>query len=324
VGGRWATAWKNWAHYESFFSQMVRWSMRPPGDDGQYTVATELVDGQVEVIVTALDKDDEFRNFLDLAGKVVGPAMEPLDLRLEQVAPGRYRGTFAAEDAGSYFVILGSEGGGVSIRTGVDVPYSAEFRQRETNDTLLRNLARLVPEGGTEGLVIETAAVNTDPEALRSGNVFRHDLPPATSSQGVWPLLLLLGSCLFFGDVFIRRVHVHFGWVAPMLAAARDRVLRRERQAVPSEYMERLRSRKAELTDAIETRRAAARFEPTADPTSPSPPRDALDAGPAAPPVRQPPPPGVSLTPDQQPAEESYTERLLKAKKKVWDERDEK
>ena len=88
AGKRWAAAWTDWDNYDKFFSQMVRWSMRPVGDTGKFTVATDVEDGKVKLVITALDKDDEFLNFLDMAGTVVGPDMKPIDLDVKQTAPG--------------------------------------------------------------------------------------------------------------------------------------------------------------------------------------------------------------------------------------------
>ena len=66
--------------------------MRPVGDTGKFTVATEVQEGEVMVVVTALDKDDQFVNFLNLGGIVVGPDMKPIDVAVQQTAPGRYVG----------------------------------------------------------------------------------------------------------------------------------------------------------------------------------------------------------------------------------------
>ena len=65
AGKRWATDWTHWDEYDKLFSQIVRWSMRPAGDQGKFTVTTDLENGKVRVTVTALDKDDEFLNFLE-------------------------------------------------------------------------------------------------------------------------------------------------------------------------------------------------------------------------------------------------------------------
>ena len=119
--------------YDKFFSQIVRWSMRPSGDSGKFTVATDVQDGKVKVVVTALDKDDEFLNFLNLGSTVIGPDMKPIDLEIKQTAPGRYVGEFDAQKTGSYLLMLSPGPGTAPIRTGVNVPYSDEFRERETN-----------------------------------------------------------------------------------------------------------------------------------------------------------------------------------------------
>ena len=176
AGHRWAAQWTGWENYEKLFAQMVRWSMRPAGDQGKFTVATEAKDGKVQVVITALDKDDEFLNFLNMGGNVVGPDMKPIDLKIRQTAPGRYVGEFDAKDAGSYFLMV-SPGPGLSpILTGVNVPYSAEFLDREPNDGLLKDLAALEPKGS------EAGADDRGPTA-RGSSTLEHDTSPAQSDQ---------------------------------------------------------------------------------------------------------------------------------------------
>ena len=78
--------------------------------------------------------------------------------------------------------------------------------------------------------------------------------------------------------MFIRRVHVSFAWLSPLVAAAVRKVLRRPVELAPSPVMARLRSRKAEVTQSLEQRRAAARFEPSPDaPTEPALVAEAID-----------------------------------------------
>ena len=50
-------------------------------------------------------------------------------------------------------------------------------------------------------------------DLLLEVNSFRHDLLKANSSQDIWYYLVLAASCLYFGDVFLRRVQVSFDWV---------------------------------------------------------------------------------------------------------------
>ena len=47
---------------------MIRWSMRPTGDPAKFSVATDVEDDRVHFVVNALDKDDEFLNFLEMTG----------------------------------------------------------------------------------------------------------------------------------------------------------------------------------------------------------------------------------------------------------------
>ena len=321
AGKRWTEPWTHWEHYDRLFSQMVRWSMRPVGDTGKFTIATDLQDGKVQVVLTALDKNSDFLNFLNLGGSIVGPDMKPIDLDMKQMAPGRYIGEFPAKDQGSYFVLLSPGPGQAPIRAGVNVPYSDEFRDRETNDPLLKTLATMKPKRGKAGQVIEAkevpAGVQQHIRQLLSFNPFRHDLPKATRNQDIWPLLAMLACLVFFADVFTRRVHVNFAWVPPLVVALRDKIMWREGAGVEINVMERLRSTKAEVTQSLDQRRAAARFEPAPD----TPPAETVAAQTAMPAAAPKPKPAAAPGMPGPKEEDSYTSRLLKAKQKVWENR---
>ena len=97
-----------------------------------------------------------------------------------------------------------------------------------------------------------------------------------------------------------------------------DFVLRREPEAAEPEYMRALRSRKAEVAEQLDQLHAAARFEPPPEATAAAATLEELH-GPTAP--SKPKPPQPSIAPEKPSDEESYTERLLKAKKKVWEEK---
>lgn len=323
AGERWANQWTAWPGYEKFFTQLVRWVARPAADEGQFTVAMEVENEKIRVVVTALDENDEFLNLLNITGTAVGPAVDATPFSLEQVAPGRYVGELPADEPGSYFLMLNPGLGLAPIRAGVNVPYSSEFRQRVTNEGLLKTLAELTPGRGRDGSspgptgqFIDVTGVSTPEEYKRqllSFDPFRHDLYSEPATWDAWFYLVLLGSCVFLADVFIRRVHVSFAWVAPLVL----RVLGREpEEAVPT-TLERLRTRKREVSEEIEQRKAAARFEPSPDAPLP----EGTDLA-AMPPVAPRPPsqPGGGLAPGQEQEDETYTSRLLKAKRKLWDQ----
>jgi Mg-chelatase subunit ChlD/uncharacterized membrane protein len=315
AGARWTTRWPGTDQYRTLFPKMVRWSMRPTGGSGKFTVATEVKDEQVHVVVTALDENDEFLNFLNMSGEALGPELKRIPFGLEQAAPGRYVGTFPTQGAGSYYVAI-SPGmkGAAPIFSGVNVPYSDEFRDRGTNEALLGELADMTPngKGAKPGRVIKPADNGKGTQSLLAVDTFRHgELPKATSSQDAWFYLVLAGSCLFFFDVFFRRVQVSLAWVAPLAG----RIMRRQVEPARVETIERLRSRKAEVAGRIEQLRSDARFEPPPETTAKI---EDLEEKAAPRLVRPAAPPMAGR---EEPEEESYTQRLLQAKKKVWAER---
>ena len=312
AGWRYTNQWTQWENYDKLFGQIVAWSMRPIADEGQFTVATDVQDGRVRVVINALDKNEEFLNFLDMSGTVVGPDLEPVQMKMEQVAPGRYVGTFPGSDSGSYFVMVNPGPGKAPIRTGIAVPYSDEFRGRATNDALLGRLAGLVPDGGTEGRMIEAPAGLDDTESLLAVDTFRHDLAKAKSSQDIWYYLVLLGSCVFFLDIFVRRVHVGFDWVPVMAGRIRDRLFGRQSESTEVQTIERLRGRKAEVEGQVEQFRASARFEAASEDVELA---ELADGTPTAT-ASKPTPPA-----EQESEGESYTERLLRAKKRAWEQK---
>jgi len=327
VGGRWADQWTGWKDYDRFFSQMVRWSMRPGGDTGKFTVSTNVANGKTQVIVTALDKDNEFLNYQTVSGNVLGPDMESISLDITQTAPGRYEAEFDSAIPGNYLVLVAPGNEHAMIRTGVNIGYSDEFRRRKTNLALLESLANLPAKNGQPGELLDPlpAVVNPtstgDLQSQLASDPFRRDLPNAVASRNIWPLLLLLASCVFLADVFVRRVHVSFAWIVPLWAALLNRVLRRNPQSAVEETINRLQSRKAELSQELESRRARARFESTPEgdlqgeaaaasgaTTRPETPETKIDK--------------KSLVEQEATDEDSYTSRLLKAKKQVWKDRE--
>ena len=106
----------------------------------------------------------------------------------------------------------------------------------------------------------------------------------------------------------------------PALAYAYNRVRGRQQEAAPDERLARLRNRKAAIATQIDERRAAIRFEPVVDEAAAQ--RDyeqvlsdasagGADSSSTPRPTSQP----QSETPQTE--QETYTERLLKAKKQA-------
>ncbi len=336
AGQRWTSTWTSWPNYDKFFTQMVRWAMRPADTGGKFAVATEYREGKVRVVVNALDKEDRFLNLDELTGTALGPDLQPFPVRIEQVAPGRYVGEFAVDAPGNVYLTINTgteevDNNGVKERrsrppliSGVSVPYSSEFNDRITNKALLESLARLRPKGGESGQVAgEDVRPETMDGLLRQFNSFRHTLAKAVSIEDIWPWVLAVVAGTFFFDVFVRRVTIGLEWVAPLVQAVRRRLFGAETDtAETDERLERLRSRKAAVTGEIDERRAAARFAPELDDARAAEALEQASGGAAASgPAESRPTQAPGLSPGAaETSEDSYTARLLKAKHRAQDQ----
>ena len=334
AGRKWASGWPSWDSYSAFWSQVVRWALRPI-DRGNLNVSLRREEGQIKVVVDAIDAESDFLNFLRFQGNVNRPDREldapPESIQLQQVAPGKYEGTIEnAEARGNYFVTLGylgPDGEQGVITTGLAVPYSDEYRELRSNPVLLESLADAT--GGAVFSWIDEA--NGRPSGERTAaaaDVFRRDpnVQPPKSYRPIWHLLLFASAVFFLFDVAIRRVAPDFDRIRRSVADTWQQI-RGQEVAPRQEYIEKLRSRKAEVSEQIDRTRAATRFEA---PEVLPPAGGITDRGPSPTQSRAAPdrdkPSGGGLSPDaprEKAAEpESYTNRLLKAKKKVWEERE--
>jgi len=322
AGRRWASSWTQWEDYDKLFTQLVRWALRPMDDTGNFSVATDVREGKVRTVVTALDRGNEFLNFLNISGSGVDPELESLDLRFAQVAPGRYLAEFEATKEGSYFLTIKPGPGYAPLLTGVIVPYSAEFRDRETNAGLLQTLASAVPAGGQSGVVMPGEVRTGNLDSWLTVDTFRGGLAPAISSADVWPAVLLLSACLFFADVLVRRVTIEWHRLAAWCGRLLARFRRPSAPVDNEERLDRLRSRKAEIAEELDERRATARFMPElpADKQAISEVAGG-EASPASAPKRTSARPETSSAPNA-PDEPTYTERLLQAKRRAWQDDD--
>ncbi|EAQ81151.1 VWA domain-containing protein [Blastopirellula marina] len=254
AGARWTNRWTEWEGYDKFFMQMLRYAMRPAGDQADFAVATEEANGKVKVIVTALDTAKEDTNFLTVVGAAVTPGMAAENFSLTQTAPGRYEGSFPARDSGSYFVSIATGPGKPVLRTGVNISYSAEFLRRPTNLHLLEQIAGNVPKGGEPGAVINNATSDASVDARV--DTFRRGLSAATSLQQAWPWVLVLAAAAFVGDVAFRRITIGWEW---LIAVRRWLGLKLQGdESKDDDRLERLRATKQRASASYQ---ASARFE---------------------------------------------------------------
>ena len=313
---RWSQAWTNWEHYDRVFVQLVRWTARPATPTDNFQVTAEYRDGKLRVVLTGTT-DEGPLDLLPAAGIVTGPDMDAREIAFTQIAPGRYLAEVPVEASGVHFVNVLPGAGYGAIRVGVDVPYSAEFRERETNQRFLADLAALVPRGGQSGRVItaETDDVRgqqagSDVEAWLATDVFRGGLQPVESRQRVWPRLIFLAGCLFLIDVLNRRVR--FGRSLERFAEARQK-RRAEIAQSHDSYLGRLQRRKAEVANDLDRRRQA--WEPSESQASRAAVLELAEQPSLAPQTPS------DRSPEDEAADKPHTSRLLEAKRRLWEDR---
>jgi uncharacterized membrane protein len=321
----WDREWASSDMYSKFWDQVVDWSLRAV-ETGELAMSSEYNDGKVRVVVEARDVKNPNAppmSGLPLKGSVTTPsgrAEDTPDLKFEETSPGVYEASFRADVAGSYFIraqaAVKDKGQDklLGVRSGVTIPYSPEFAEMESNAPLLEKLRTIT---GGQSYADGDEALDA---AAASGEVFRlTGLPPSRSLQPIWYWLLVMAAVVLFFDVAVRRIAVNPSEVA----AAAERwwgKLRGRAQVAEAapQFLDRLKSRKAQIAETIDRARSAQRFDAGEAPVAPPP--EAGAPQPPRPPAQAAPPPSVAPQAEQEAADAMG--RLMKAKKRVWEERE--
>ena len=318
-GDRWTSNWLATPQYQKLFSQMVRYSMRPITEKGNFTVASEMRDGKARITVTALNEDEEFLNFLDIYGSGLS-GDDSVDLDFKQVGPGRYVAQQEIGAQGNWLFTIFPGKGYQRLMTGLNVPYSKEYSDRESNLAMLESLASFSPRGGEVGKLTEVALKKSSMAELLEFNTFRPTLTSAISIEDIWPLLVTLCGAVFFADVLVRRVAISFDWVGNGWRWLTSKFSGGEAEEASSS-MSRLQSRKAEIEKDIESKRAAVKFAPD-KPLENTSGKQQLEDVIASEIEKTPAPlPKLDRKTDED-DETSFTQRLLDAKKKARRDQD--
>jgi len=249
---------------------------------------------------------------------VVAPDQTVRTVDLSQTAPGRYEGNFDTDQTGAYMVNVrhnsaGSETGGGGAPTpsdtvGLVVPYSPEYRTITPNLPLLTRLTE-----GTGG------TFQSDP-----ARIFRDAPAWLIGTVDFAPTLLSLCAMLFLFDIAVRRLGIRVQKVAASVVegveagSAKIDQMRKARQPITasSAQMSKLLERKtaargfeeddATVSTRLLNRRAASRG-------------DDDDPFPQVARLRTPP----SNAPKATGEGAGYTNRLLEAKRRAQQEKDE-
>jgi hypothetical protein len=305
--------------FAGFWEQVVGWALRPV-ESGRLVMNTEVRDGKVRIVVEARGADGRPDTNLRLRAAISAPgaAGQRRELRFAQKNAGQYEAEVKAEEAGSYFLTAQAtrarkvkdadgrerlvEEGLDSVRAGVTLPYSPEFADLESNTPLLERIREM-----TDGRTYEDDGELLS-EAARVGAAFR---PPVERARSALPFhywLLFLAAGLLLVDVAVRRLAFDARETAERLRTVWARLRGFPLPPPVKQTVGRLRAR-------LPSEGAERRYEGGHIKTVPgvvgepaAPTRPALPT--AAPPSEKPEPSAGGL------------DDLLKAKKRVWEERD--
>ena len=218
---RWGPRWVAWEGFSKLWGQSARWLMREPGDTGIFELITSTSANAAHITVDAVDVDGRLLTAeqLELGGTLAGAGIEPVSLMFSATKPGRFEARTGLSRSGDYavsidYVIRRTGADGAVTRTAgqlqasVNVPYSPEFRDLQSNDALLARLA-----DSTGGRVIPLAN-------LPSADFFERSIASAYRVTPLWEVLLLAGLAVFLLDIAARRINFDLRRLFERLAGA--------------------------------------------------------------------------------------------------------
>ena len=317
---------KDWASsdlYARFWEQTMDWVLRPTETGKHLFLTTEHKDGKIRVVVEAQDADKTPLTDVELKAGITSPAFQVKDdrkteLKFEQKNAGVFEAEIPADQVGVYFINIqakwkkdGKEFTD-NVRAGVTIPYSPEFAEMESNPTLLEKIGEMT--GGKayrdDNKVLEDAANNAE--------VFRSVPESHANLQALWPWMVFLTALCLLLDVATRRIAIQPETVWIKAVTLWQRL--RGRAAAPDklpEYIERLKSRKAQVSDSMEKQKAAKKFEAGEGAPTAAAPTVVSSTPPAEKPKEPPKKPAK-----KEEGQEDFATRLMRAKKKAMEERD--
>lgn len=199
VKNRWSKDWIRWRGYPKFWAQLVRTTMRRKIHES-YDLYAKVVDGRAQVMIDAVDVNDQFVNELDTTLEIIDPndSKTTKVLEMDQNASGRYATDFALDRYGSYMLkaVHRRDGRVVAESMGaVALSYPTEYLRTTPNLAPLKHAASVT--GGFDQVTPEKAF-----DSLNETIDYTQDL---------WPWILLFVACLLVVDVYLRRVRL-FGY----------------------------------------------------------------------------------------------------------------
>lgn len=198
VSGRWGRHWVRWEAFPRWAAQMARLAVRNVSD---HRLRTDFVrEGDVmSAVVDLFTPAGRPVNHLKLEGLLTRSDETLQRESFRQVAPGRYRTSFATPRRGINLLTVKqppSPSGAppVALTVPFIVPFSREYREMDANTELLERLARQ-----TGGEVLRDEDLSEGVERL-----FTPDPAAAGAAAGIWWTAAAAALGVFLADLALR------------------------------------------------------------------------------------------------------------------------
>ncbi len=194
LGNAWTNEWQGWSEYPKILANLMNFIL--PSSKGILFPLVRITQTQGHILVDAIDEEGEFVNFLPLQASIVKPRDEEEIVFLNQTAPGRYEGTFPADEIGPYMISVFDKNKSLGPQvTGAIISYSPEYRKLKSNEYLFTQLT-----SETKGQILKP----TD-------GVFGKGKITLSGPREIWPLLIFLAILLLLIDIGMRTVSSRLG-----------------------------------------------------------------------------------------------------------------
>ncbi len=191
---RWAVQWVRWPGYSKFWAQLIRDTMRTD-DRMNLAMRTEVVQGEAQIVVDAIDQDDQFINDLDSTVMLRDPSGDKEPVELEQTAAGRYEARVPLSAYGSYSLQAkhDKDGDTIGVSLGsISYPYPREYLFLEPNREMLRRAA-------------DIARGETNPEVATLFDPMGEEVK---YRRELWPYFLMAALGFLLLDLAFRRIRL--------------------------------------------------------------------------------------------------------------------
>lgn len=256
--GRWGGAWVQWSGLESLVERTARWLMRPASPQDASIRAS--LDG--ETLQVEVETGEGESRVAGRTATVLRPDGTTAPMQLEQVAPGRWRGTAAADARGAYLVQVplasASGAAGGMLHAAASASYPREYATTRDNAALLEEVAELT---GGRVLSIDSAV---------SANIFLADgLKVPVSQRRIWDVLALAAALGLLLDIAVRRIVIERGDASSFAARVLGTTSAGSDAGVQA--LRRARSARTAPPDAPSASPASPRHQRATAPPPPSP-----------------------------------------------------